>query len=127
MKCWTRTLDRIAANGDLHIAPFRADGATYGTPTWIWSVVVEGRLFVRPWNGHRSRWYRSAMAQRAGRIIAAGETLEVEFSAGDPNLNRLIDKAYQAKYAGSPYLPPMVAAGPRGATVEVTLKDGDCP
>jgi len=124
---WARALDRIAASDDLHIAPLRADGATYGTPTWIWSVVVEGRLFVRAWNGQRSRWYRSAMAQRAGRIIAAGETLEVEFSPGNPNLNSLIDKAYMAKYAGSPYLPPMVAEGPRGATVEVTLKDGDSP
>ncbi|MCA4135409.1 DUF2255 family protein [Arthrobacter sp. M4] len=124
MTDWARTLDRIAASDDLHIAPFRADGATCGTPTWIWSVVVEGRLFVRAWNGQRSRWYRSAMAQRGGRIIAAGETLEVEFSPGDPELNALIDEAYLAKYAGSPYLPPMVAAGPRGATVEVSPKGG---
>lgn len=127
MTNWTRTLDRIATSDDLHIAPFRADGATYGTPTWIWSVVVEGRLFVRAWNGRRSRWYRSAMAQRAGRIIAAGETLEVEFSPGDPSLSSLIDKAYQAKYVGSPYLPPMVAAGPREATVEVTPKGAASP
>jgi hypothetical protein len=26
-------LRRIAATDDLHIAPFRADGATFGTPT----------------------------------------------------------------------------------------------
>ncbi|MCA4131656.1 DUF2255 family protein [Arthrobacter sp. M4] len=122
MTKWLRTLDRITTSDDLHIAPFRADGVTYGTPTWIWSVVVEGRLFVRAWNGQRSRWYRSAMAQRAGRIITAGETLDVEFSPGDPELNGLIDEAYRAKYAGSPYLPPMVAAGPRGATVEVSPK-----
>ena len=34
-------LRRIAANDDLHIAPLRPDRVTYGTPTWIWSVVVE--------------------------------------------------------------------------------------
>jgi hypothetical protein len=34
-------LRRIAEADDLHIAPFREDGSTYGTPTWIWSVVVD--------------------------------------------------------------------------------------
>jgi hypothetical protein len=123
MSTWAHAVERIAVCDDLHVAPFRADGSTYGTPTWIWSVVVDGRLFVRPWNGHRSRWYRSAMAQRAGRIIAAGETHEVAFTPGDPGLNGRIDEAYRAKYAGDPYLPPMVAAGPREATVEVAPRD----
>jgi hypothetical protein len=78
MTNWAQTVERIAASDDPLIAPFRADGSTYGTPTWIWSVVVDGRLFVRAWNGQGSRWYRSAMAQRTGRIIAAEETHEVE-------------------------------------------------
>lgn len=125
MTNWARAVERIAVRDDLHIAPFRADGSTYGTPTWIWSVVVDGRLFVRAWNGQRSAWYRSAMAQRAGRILAAGETHEVEFTSGDPELNVRIDEAYRTKYAGSPYLPPMVAAGPRAATVEVTPMMGN--
>ncbi|SDL32855.1 DUF2255 family protein [Arthrobacter sp. ok362] len=124
MTNWAQSVERIVGSDDLHVAPLRADGTTYGTPTWIWSVVVDGRLFVRPWNGQRSRWYRSAMAQRAGRIIAAGETHEVEFTLGDPDLNGRIDEAYRTKYAGSPYLPPMVAAGPRAATVEVTSRNG---
>ncbi len=124
MATWAQAIDRIAASDDLHVAPFRADGVTYGTPTWIWSVVVDGRLFIRAWNGTRSRWYRSAMAQRAGRIITAGETHEVEFAPGDPALNERIDAAYREKYVSSPYLPPMVVAGPREATVEVTPRDG---
>jgi hypothetical protein len=37
----------IAEADDLHVAPFREDGMTYGTPTWIWSVVVDGSLYVR--------------------------------------------------------------------------------
>ena len=32
---------------DLHISPFREDGVTYGTPTWIWSVAVDDALYVR--------------------------------------------------------------------------------
>jgi len=39
---------------DLDISPFREDGKTYGTPTWIWSVVVDGNLYVRGYNGRTS-------------------------------------------------------------------------
>ncbi len=113
-------LARIAATDDLHIAPFRSDGTTTGTPTWIWSVVVDGRLFVRAWNGTRSRWYRSAIAQRGGQITAAGTTFDVTFAPADASLQAQIDDAYRTKYAGSSYLPPMVASGPQAATVEIT-------
>lgn len=43
----------------------------------------------------------------------------------DVGLLDRIDAAYEKKYAGSPYLPPMVAAGPRAATVEITPADQD--
>ena len=65
-------LTRIAATDDLHISPLREDGKTYGTPTWIWSVVVEDDLYVRAYNGQNSRWYQAAVRQRGGRITAAG-------------------------------------------------------
>lgn len=122
MRAWpTETIEQIASTDDLHIAPYHADGETTGTLTWIWSVVVDGRLFVRAWNGTRGRWYRSALAQRVGKITAAGQPFEVEFTpVDDEGLGDRIDAAYSSKYAGSPYLPPMVAAGPRAATVEVT-------
>lgn len=33
---WSKQeLEKIAATDDLHIAPFRPDRKTYGTPTWI--------------------------------------------------------------------------------------------
>ncbi|MFT0848243.1 DUF2255 family protein [Actinomycetaceae bacterium L2_0104] len=113
-------IEAIASTDDLHIAAYHADGKTTGTLTWIWSVVVDGRLFVRAWNGRRGRWYRSALAQRAGRITAAGSQYEVEFTpVDDDELNARIDAAYSSKYEGSPYLPPMVAAGPKSATMEV--------
>jgi 4-carboxymuconolactone decarboxylase len=36
---WSKDeIQRIAQTDDLHVAPFRDDGATYGTPTWIWAV-----------------------------------------------------------------------------------------
>ena len=58
-------LQKIANSDDLHIAPFREDGATYGTPTWIWSVRVDDALYVRGYNGKKSRWYQAAAQQKA--------------------------------------------------------------
>lgn len=113
-------LERFDGADDLHVSPFREDGATYGTPTWIWNVLVDGRLFVRAYNGPRSRWYRAAMNQGAGRIRLADETLEVTFAAAPAELADHIDAAYREKYAGSPYLAPMLASGPRTAAVEIS-------
>ena len=57
----TEELNRIGEADDLKISPFRDDGVTYGTPTWIWSVVVDDDLYVRAYNGTRSRWYQAAL------------------------------------------------------------------
>jgi hypothetical protein len=123
MSTWTNDeLRRIAASDDLHVGPFREDGMTYGTPTWIWSVVVEGDLYVRAYHGTRSRWYHAARKQSAGRIMAAGMTKEVTFEPVDGPINDRIDDAYRAKYGGSPYLAPMVGASARSATVRITPK-----
>jgi len=113
-------LQRIAETDDLHVAPFREDGETYGTPTWIWSVVVGGDLFVRAYNGTVSRWYRAALRERAGQILAAGMTREVVFEpVADDSLGARIDDAYSDKYASSPYLSPMIGARARKATMRV--------
>lgn len=78
MATWSKAeSDRIAATDDLHVAPFREDGKTYGTPTWIWSVVVDDALYARAYSGKDSRWYRAALRQKAGRITAAGMTKEL--------------------------------------------------
>jgi hypothetical protein len=118
-------LQKIAGADDLHISPFREDGVTYGTPTWIWSVAVDDALFVRGYNGQNSRWYQAAMRQKAGRIIAAGMTKEVFFEPVDGPANDLIDHAYRAKYQDSPYLNPMIGARARSATVKVMPRNTD--
>ena len=102
-------LKRIDAADDLKISPFPADGKTYGTPTWIWEVVVDGELYVRAYNGVNSRWYQSALQQKAGRIIAAGMTKEVTFEPVQGDINKLIDEAYKKKYSSSPYLSPTIS------------------
>ena len=116
-------LRKVAEADDLHIAPFRDDGVTYGTPTWIWSVAVDGALYVRGYNGQKSRWYQAAVRQKAGRIAAAGMTKEVSFEPVDGPINDRIDDAYQEKYRGSQYLNQMIGARARAATVKITWRD----
>jgi hypothetical protein len=126
MTAWVKDeLRRIAQADDLHIAPFREDGATYGTPTWIWSVAVDDDLYVRGYNGQKSRWYQAAVGRKAGRIVAAGMTKEVAFEPVDGPINNRIDDAYRAKYHGSPYLKPMIGARARSATVRIMPRETD--
>jgi hypothetical protein len=117
---WSKDeLRKIAATDDLHISPFRPDAKTYGTPTWIWSVVVDDDLYVRAYNGRQSRWHQAALAQKAGRITAAGMTKDVVFEPVEGTINDRIDEAYRVKYGSSPYLDPMISDRARSATVKI--------
>ena len=126
MAAWSKEeLQKIAKADDLHIAPFREDGVTYGTPTWIWSVAVGDSLYVRGYYGTKSRWYLAALRQKAGRIISAGMTKEVSFEPVEGPINDSIDDAYRSKYAGSTYLKPMIGARARAATVKIMPRDAN--
>jgi len=113
-------LEAINKADDLKIAPFREDGITYGTPTWIWNVVVNGNLYVRAYNGVNSRWHKSAVKQKAGRIYASGMIKEVNFETIGGDINTEIDEAYKVKYNGSPYLSTMISKQAKLATIKIT-------
>lgn len=120
MKTWSKEeLEKFAENDDLHISPLRDDGVTYGTPTWIWSVVLDDALFVRAYSGKDSRWYKAAIRQKGGRIKAAGMTVDVAFEPIEGRINERIDDAYRAKYNASQYLKPMIGARARSTTVRI--------
>ncbi|MEH2501853.1 hypothetical protein V1290_000664 [Bradyrhizobium sp. AZCC 1578] len=124
MVTWPKDeLRKIAESDDLHVAPFRENRVTYGTPTWIWSVVIGDDLYVRAYHGKNSRWYQAAMRQKAGRITAAGMTKEVTFEPVDGSINDRIDQAYRAKYRSSEYLDPMIGTRARSATVKVIPRE----
>ena len=120
MSTWIEDeLNKIAEADDLRISPFRENGKTYGTPTWIWSVRVDDALYARAYNGQSSSWYRAAIGQKAGRITAAGMTKEVTFEPVTGPIHDRIDEAYRTKYRNSPYLSHMIGARARAATVRL--------
>ncbi|QGY42722.1 DUF2255 family protein [Maribellus comscasis] len=112
-------IEQIAQKDDFHIAPFREDGKTYGTPTWIWIVMVDNQLYVRAYNGTKSRWYQSAIKQKAGKIEAAGMVKKVRFEPETGSINKKIDDAYREKYSNSPYLLSMISERAKAATIRV--------
>lgn len=115
-----RELQKIAKADDLKISPFRGDGITYGTPISIWNVAVNGDLYVRAYNGKKSRLYQDALQQKAVRIHAVGMIKNVSFEAlVDGTINSLIDDAYKAKYKTSPYLGSMISERARLTTVKI--------
>jgi hypothetical protein len=124
MATWSSDeLCEIAEADDLHVSPFREDGVTYGTPTWIWSVAVGDALYARAYNGSNSRWYKAASRQKAGQITAVGMKKEVTFERVDGPINDLVDDAYRAKYRDSPYLNPMIGTSARAATVKIMPRE----
>ncbi|WP_020006402.1 DUF2255 family protein [Salinicoccus albus] len=118
-------IDAFSKADDMYISPFYSDGKTPGTPTWIWSVAVDNHLYVRAYNGQNSRWYNSAVEQKAGKIKITGETYDVVFQPieNEPALTEKIDEAYNEKYGDSSYLPPMLEKGPVSATVKILPRD----
>jgi len=115
-------LSKIDKADDLKVSPFRVDGVTYGTPTWIWAVVVDGELYVRAYNGVSSRWYQSAFKQKAGRIHAAGMVKDVLFEPVEAVMNNRIDNAYKIKYNNNPYLSSMISKRAAEATIKISLQ-----
>lgn len=119
MKFTQNDISQIAQADDLHVAPLREDGTTYGTLTWIWSVVVSDELYVRAYHGQDSRWYQAAMQQKRGRVQVAGLTKEVSFEPVEGGINDQIDEAYRVKYNSSPYLDSMISPRARLASVKI--------
>ena len=121
MNSWNEDdLWAIAESHDLYISPFREDGTTYGTPTLVWPLVVDGEVYVRAANGQQSSWYVAAVSQKAGRIRVGGKDYEVTFEPAGNETASGVDAAYEAKYNGSSAVPIMQGAGPKSATVRIS-------
>lgn len=65
----------------------------------IWSVVVDGRVFVRSWDVKPTGWYHAFRAEPRGTIQAAGREIRVRaIPARSERLKAAVDDAYFEKY-----------------------------
>jgi hypothetical protein len=89
----------LARTDTVHIATELQDGGEVVTP--IWAVVVDSVPYIRNGYGARSEWYRRV--QRTGRaaFIDGPRRYPVTIeNLNDEAINRKVDQAYRAKYAG---------------------------
>ena len=65
----------------------------------IWAVVVDGRVFVRSWDGKPSGWYHTLLAEARGVLQVRDRRIRVRARrAGGERLLKAVDDAYRAKY-----------------------------
>ncbi len=119
MSVWTaEELAAIATDKDLYISIPNPDG-TMHKPTRIWAVQAGDELYARSYAGVDGRWYQAAQAAGHGHITSGGVEKDVMFEfPQDPETNDAVDDGYRLKYAGSPYMEPMLAEQQRAATVK---------
>jgi hypothetical protein len=69
----------------------------------IWVVVVDGRVFVRPWNDKAGGWYRAFLANPRGAIRIGDREVPVRaLRVRSAKLSDAVDAAYAEKYTTKP-------------------------
>ncbi len=110
-------LDLLARTGEVDIETRAPDGALHSTIIWV--VVVEGVVYIRSYRGSSARWYREITAQPDGAMVADGRRIEVRAVAATDDVSvQACSTGLQAKYAGDPATPAMVAP----AVLSTTLR-----
>jgi len=88
----------LAAIRDGHILGIRA-GTQPHRFIGIWAVVVEGRVFVRPWSLKPRSWYRTFLKEPRGAIQVAEREIAVRaVRTRSERLKDAISQAYLQKY-----------------------------
>lgn len=113
-------LARYSTTEEIEISTRRADGSLRDFVP-IWSVAVDGALYVRSYRGVGGAWYRHASAYPTGVIRAGGKQTDVTFAAAGDDVREAVDVAYRAKYAryGDSFLQPMLADQAAAATLRL--------
>ncbi|ROS75456.1 DUF2255 family protein [Cellulomonas sp. PhB143] len=103
MPTWN-TDDLAAIDGvdEIHVAAHQDDGTLAASRT-IWSVVVDGVLYVRSVRGVSGAWYQDVRRTGTGRLDAGDVQADVTFGRDDEH-DPAIDAAYHAKYGDGPHV-----------------------
>jgi hypothetical protein len=65
----------------------------------VWTVVVDGRVFIRSWGLERRSWYSAFVEDPTGTSQAAGRELRVRaVTSVSEKTKAAVDKAYAEKY-----------------------------
>jgi len=95
------------------------------TPVWV--VVVDGRVFVRPWNDKPGGWYRAFLKEPTGAIqLEKKREIPVRaVRARGAKLLGAMAEEYAAKYTTKPnnaYVAGFATPGRRATTLELIPK-----
>lgn len=72
----------------------------------IWMVEVEGRIFARSWGKSQRSWFTTLLTEGTGEIMYGEQQLYIRgIKQEDPEMNRLISKAYLARYQAPESIP----------------------
>lgn len=122
MTTWNpAAIAQVAANDEVHLAVDKRDGSV-GAPVIMWSVDVDGEVYVRAVRGDTSPWYRRAQVTKAGEFMVGSVQQRVTIEhIGDANA-AAIDAAYRQKYAryASNIVDSTVTDIARAATLRLT-------
>jgi len=67
--------------------------------TWIWAVVVDGRVFARSWTRKLGGWYRTFLEDPLGAIQVDDRQVRIRaVRVKDNRTLESIERAYAAKY-----------------------------
>lgn len=112
--------DRLANEREVRIRTQAEDGGTHRTIIW---VVVDdaARILVRSYRGASARWFREAVSGRPVALEIGGTVADVRVErATDADRVAACSAGFEAKYAGDPATPAMVAEAVLDTTLELT-------
>ena len=67
--------------------------------TGVWFVLLDGRVFVRPWNDKPGGWHRAFLGEPRGAILIFSREIPVRArKARGESLFDAVDAAYSRKY-----------------------------
>jgi hypothetical protein len=115
-------IDYFAGTDTVHIATEPRNGEEVITP--IWAVVVDGAPYIRSGYGHLSPWYRRLQLSGSAVFVNGAHRYPVTLeNLHDEAINRKVDDAYRAKYAGQGWpLCEVISPQVRARTMRITLQ-----
>jgi hypothetical protein len=91
------TLDVLDESIEIDLVTPRRDGSISRRPIWV--VVVDGDAYVRSYLAARGAWYQRVLVDGQATIAFDSRSVDVGMEpAPDPDVNRRVSDAFQAKY-----------------------------